>query len=218
MQCGQKSALNDVASLFSRKSYHIACSRSCGDVELASRSRNDGILAPKRKESASELLQDPSSLATLSVLEKSLPPALVGTATDIVEISVSRTFAAPVPEFKVFVLTKARYGAVVCDIEQPAHATRVVDSTCVEALRTVVREGRWVTQLGSLSVAEKSPLQSRRSLALKLWTISWWCLGTHRRLPSSLHEPDYRQLQSLPGSVLQSSPFHLVAKKTAILS
>lgn len=103
---GSRYAPDDVVSLCHRKSSRTACSRSCRDEYAASRSRTDGIFVSERKASATETLEEPKFLSTLSFRNESLLPAPVDITTYTVE-----AFVAPVPAFKDSDVAKTEYRA-----------------------------------------------------------------------------------------------------------
>lgn len=92
--------------------------------------------------------------------ESALPPE-VEKREDVVENPISDSTAECERVFAINESVRTEYRADVPHIDQPAHTARLTDSSQVENIRAMVRNGTWVSTFTAFSVAEKNPLAER---------------------------------------------------------
>lgn len=163
----------EVADPYFWNSHHLACSRISGNIKLANCSPNhgafvvgpDAALAESLKELAPSFLSplrehlSPASLRP----PKTLPPAHVGTATEVVK---DLFFTATIlPAF--FRISDFKKTECIADALNDGHAAQAARLTALEdvkRLRIMVWKDRWLNNFGLFAVVEKNPPPDRLSV------------------------------------------------------
>lgn len=167
-------AAMQIAELLLPQSYHLACSCARRNIELASQSRNVGVLLPGQNPAPAKThsaLGPPSTMPLEGVLssaplqlQKTCPPAFGDIVTGVVEVSVYITSIVLSLIFRISGFKKIEYRSRVCLADHTVRTTLFTASDQVENLRTMFRESRCRGVFGSLSVAEGSSPTERLSV------------------------------------------------------
>lgn len=103
-----------------------------------------------------------ASLSLSPFFDESLLLATVDISENVVERFVSDFRAEFALDFTISKFVRSEYRAEFLSVDQPAQTARPTDPADVEALRAMVREGGWVSEFSTCTVAEKNFPSMRR--------------------------------------------------------